>query len=700
MIEKIALKKKLITRVQYDEAVAACGQAQDREAAFKEYFIAKNWLSVRDMGVLAKLANSLEIMRKDLKFGVIAVKQGYISKSVLSLILDEQKKAVQSRQTPKLIGELLVESGMLSTKQREAILSDQQLGEQDLVSAPVPQVGSTEPVETRSEPRAEQPATPLGEPPLPEPEPVEEEGVTAGPVESPPRAGNKIQEMNHMTREDIGSGLILKVSGNRMEAFLLKTEAFDENISVEDVRELLLDRFIQFGIVDDTMIHRFILSKGFNSKGFLVARGEETKPGRDAKVEFYFDTDHLKAGGLDEMGGIDFKERGAVPLVEAGVLLAEKTPLKEAVGGRDVFAEVHAMAVARDVPLKGKEGTRLSEDGLRLFSAIRGYPKLSWSGSVTVVEEFVTKGDVNYETGHVRYKGNVIVNGCIKDGFEVCGCDIHASEIQGGVVRADGNLVVAGGVNEADIYARGNVRAKFVLKSRIVCLGNVSIEAEIVDSTVETSGGCIIENGDIISCDIRAKMGVTVENVDTGMSRSSTITLGRDAFVDGELKKIQGEIKSCSNHLEQLKLERAMVVEEIDQLHERSLQLVHELDRLESEEGGTEACLQVEAQLNDCFTDIERQEIARDDADEAIADLLERVDDLSYEEENFRAWSRVNPPKPVMVVEGGLYPGVTVYGLHSKKKFKDKITKSKICEFVEQDSSEDVPIYRIANYER
>ncbi|MBI9091793.1 MAG: DUF342 domain-containing protein [Desulfobacterium sp.] len=696
MIEKIALKKKLITRFQYDEAVAVCGQAQDREAAYKEFFISKNWFSVRDMGVLVKLANSLEIMRKDLKFGVIAVKLGYISKGVLGLILDEQKKAVQNRQTPKLIGEMLVESGMLTTNQRETILSEQLLCERDPVLAPAPHGCATEPVA----PGAEQPVKPGGDPPLPGPESGAEAGETAGPGEGPSKDGSKSEEQARPTEEDVGSGLILKVLGNRMEAFLLKTEAFDENLSVEDVKEMLLDRFIQFGIVDDTMIQRFLLSRGFKSKGFLVARGVEPKPGRDAKVEFYFDTDHLKAGGLDEEGGIDFKERGAVPLVEAGMLLAEKTPSKAAAGGRDVFGEEHVMAVARDIPLKGKEGTRVSDDGLRLFSAVRGYPRLSWSGSVMVVEEFVTKGNVNYETGHVRYKGNVIVNGCIKDGFQVCGCDIRASEIQGGVVRADGNLVVTGGVNEADIYARGNVRAKFALKSKIVCLGNVFIEAEIVDSSVETSGACIIEKGDIISCDISAKMGVTVENVDTGISKSSTITLGRDSFVNGELKKIQGEIKICSKHMEQLKLERAMLVEEIAQLHERSVQLAHELDRLQSEEGRTDAFLKLEVQLNDCFTDIERQEIARDEADEEIVDLLERVDDLSYEEENFKEWSRVNPPKPVMTVKGGLYPGVTVYGPHSKKKFKDKITKSKICEFVEQDSSGDAPIYRIANYER
>jgi hypothetical protein len=193
-------------------------------------------------------------------------------------------------------------------------------------------------------------------------------------------------------------------------------------------------------------------------------------------------------------------------------------------------------------------------------------------------------------------------------------------------------------------------------------------------------------------------MGVTVANVDTGISRSSTIALGRDSFVDGELKKIQGAIKSCGSHMEQLKLERAMCVEEIVQLHERSLKIVHELDRLQAVEGRTEAFLKLEGVLNDCFTGIERQEIARDEADQEISDLLERLDDLSYEKENFKEWSRINPPKSVMVVEGGLYPGVTVYGLHAKKIFKDKVTKTKICEFAEQDTSGDTPIYRIATY--
>ena len=235
MIEKIALKKKLITRSQYDEAIAACAQAQDREAAYKEFFISRNWISVREMGVLVKLAHSLEIMRKDLKFGVIAVKLGYISKSVLGLIMDDQKKAVQSRKTPKLIGELLVESGMLTTKQRETILNEQQACEQELVSVPVPHVRATEPVGASHEPS--------GRPPLAEPGPVAEPGITDGPVGGVYREGSKNDESKQATQENIGSGLILKVSGNRMEAFLLKTEAFDENISVDDVRELILDRF-------------------------------------------------------------------------------------------------------------------------------------------------------------------------------------------------------------------------------------------------------------------------------------------------------------------------------------------------------------------------------------------------------------------------------------------------------------------------
>ena len=66
---------------------------------------------------------------------------------------------------------------------------------------------------------------------------------------------------------------------------------------------------------------------------------------------------------------------------------------------------------------------------------------------------------------------------------------------------------------------------QFINNSKLLCLGDVIIEKEIVDSDIECSGKCVVANGKLISSRITAKMGVQAKNIGTDMSEPNLIKL-------------------------------------------------------------------------------------------------------------------------------------------------------------------------------
>lgn len=98
-----------------------------------------------------------------------------------------------------------------------------------------------------------------------------------------------------------------------------------DTVSPEKILEQLEDNGIVYGLVGVSEVEKFINSSGFKTNPFKVAQGTEPMRGKDARIE-YFETDYLKAGGIDEDGNIDFKDRGPIPWVKKGYLLAKKFP--------------------------------------------------------------------------------------------------------------------------------------------------------------------------------------------------------------------------------------------------------------------------------------------------------------------------------------------------------------------------------------
>lgn len=703
LIGLLAVKNQLITKEELETGLIQCAESIDLSSALKDYLLDKELVSEKNIERLSRAAKTLEIRQKEYKFGAVAIAKGFINKSVLDLALEEQEDAIRGKRKPTLIGDMLVAAGLMTIKQRDYILKLQNRARMpdkgtDADKTAVPgqaslETGSAETLKKESGPA---PENKLGmkSGKKPEEKPIQENEIEE----------NEIEEKSALLEpEMIAGGIKLQVSRDFMAAFITKTDHFNKDIQAIEIKEALFEKDIVSGIVVDDMIDGFINSSGFKTQSFRVARGIKPIQGQDAKLEFFFNIDYLKAGGLDADGNIDFKERGEIPNVEEGTVLAEKTPMVLSRMGQNIYGDEVATLSGEDIPLRFGKGAKLSEDGLKILAEVSGYPKYSLSGVIFVHNEYTT-GDVDYETGHIEYDGNVNIKGCIKSGFKVRGNDIKAIELDGGIVEADGDLVVTGGINEGKIYARGNVFAKFIHNSEIFCMGNVQVSKEIVDSKIESGGSCVIENGKLISSKIIAKMGVGARNIGTEMAGPSVIKVGQDTFTEKELEKNKMNTLALKESIEKFQEKKDKLKEQNSEIQKQITKLAHIQDRSQLEQREIEAKLadpenknaigelkeqlvqlknnaqNAEKNLDRCFEKSEAIEEAIGKLDKELAFWEGKINDLAQEKKNLVLWAKENPGNAMVTCEGIIQPGTEISGKHSEMTVDQPIRRAKVRE--------------------
>ncbi len=697
MIGLLAVKNKLITQAELEKGLDQCKESDDVADCLKQYLLSCELVSAQNIQRLSLAARALDIRKKEFRFGAIAVQKQIINQGVLQLVLEEQESDMKNGVKPRLIGDMLVESCMMTERQRDYILKMQNRRHR-------PQ----KPAETVSDTIASSKAS--TDQPLSgqdQQEPVTEK-------HSPPAM---------MEPEVLDNGIRLQLAGDYMGAFLTKTADFNPDVTVSDIRDALAEKGIVSGIVSDEMMNGFIQSSGFKTKAFRVAKGIRPIQGKDASVSFFFNTDYLGAGGLDADGNIDFKQRGSVPHVQAGTVLAEKIPMVESRPGHNIFGDNIEAASGNDIPLRFGNGVKLSEDGLKVLADVTGFPKFSLSGVIFVHEEYITEGDVDYETGHIEYAGNVKVSGCIKAGFRVKGNDITCVELDGGIVTADGNVTVTGGINEATIYAKGNVTAKFIHKSEIICMGNVHVTKEIVDAAIECSGACIIESGKLISSHISAKMGMTARDIGTQTAAACVVQVGQDAFYEKEIKNIQNRITQLKEKIAAQEEKKIRLKEQNIELQKHITKLAHIQDRsqldmdrlnkemndLQSRPDQPDAIAELRQQIEQLHTTAKNAEKQLDqsfDKSEAIESSIDGIEkqckilddhllDVLEEKKNLTRWSTENPGNPVVKVDGSIQPGTIIKGKQSDMVVRELARRVKIMEVLKAGSDEAHQIYEL-----
>ncbi|MBU1341466.1 MAG: DUF342 domain-containing protein [Proteobacteria bacterium] len=360
----------------------------------------------------------------------------------------------------------------------------------------------------------------------------------------------------------------LTLSTNKTKAFI-KIKTTDNNIlNLAYVKQFLEKNKIINGVKEDPVIESWLHKTSLGDAPFIIAQGREPKYPKNAEIRYHFPTDFLHAGKVNEDGSINFKDRGEIPYVAEEAFLAAKIFPEEGSAGIDVQGREIVVEEPVDMSFSAGPGTRLSEDGVRIYATTAGQPHLDAMGNISVCPEFQLKGDLGFETGDVNFDGNVIVNGAVKQGFKVKCASLTAQEIQGAEIDISGDLNVSLGIVDTELVkVKGSVQAKFIHNSKINAFGDLIVQKEIIDSKIFLSGACINERGLIINSEISAKMGISAGTIGNKSSKPSTLTVGVDEHTKLLVGKVDAKLNINNSAINELTTEIKELEKEDQSLH-------------------------------------------------------------------------------------------------------------------------------------
>ncbi len=300
------------------------------------------------------------------------------------------------------------------------------------------------------------------------------------------------------------------------------------DLSKDGIISFLRSNRIVYGI-DNEAVQR-LEDKPAYREPVLVAEGQKPQNGKDAEMQFNFETDKTKLRLREaEDGRVNFKELGLIQNVVAGQPLARKAPPKPGEAGHTVTGKIIPARDGRDIPAPLGRNVHLADDGITVIADING--QVTYIGGKINVEKLLSlDGDVSLKTGNIMFLGNVIVSGNVEDGFS-----IKASgniEVRGNVgkceLEAEGDIVVHQGINAKSggiVQAGKNVWAKFVENAHVEAGENIVVSDGIINSTAVAAKKIICQGkrASIVGGSYSACEEVNAKNIGSAVGGSETI---------------------------------------------------------------------------------------------------------------------------------------------------------------------------------
>jgi hypothetical protein len=355
--------------------------------------------------------------------------------------------------------------------------------------------------------------------------------------------------------------LRLEISPDGLEARLsgqvdTQEQTPDKVLLQRHIVRLLKEEEVKNGVLTQVVrqaVER--LAQGEALSGLVVAKGQPPDPGRDAEIQPLVSLEATKVGRQTSSGHIDFRDKGPLPVVEAGTPLARLIPARPGGPGVDVRGQPVEPPPVRVLKLRAGKGVELEQAETVAVAAAQGMVLRPEEDRFEVVEALEINGDVNYDTGHLDFPGVVKVAGAVLADFRVRCYRLEVNELEPGCqVEVRDDLVVAGGIMGATVRAGGKVVARFVRDSQITCGGDMVAENEIVESTVESEGRVLLTTGDgrLVNSRVAAIRGVTAGRVISSGSGGTKIRLGVSAEFEQAVYAARKRVSHLQNEISDL----------------------------------------------------------------------------------------------------------------------------------------------------
>jgi len=348
---------------------------------------------------------------------------------------------------------------------------------------------------------------------------------------------------------------VISVEENGNKAYAYIPWVPGNAVTKEDIYHDLERRGIVYGIRHDA-IENLIDKRRMNEK-VLIAEGIPANRGQDGWFEFFVRLDLPRIPAPLPDGSVDYVNIEAFEMVDEGERIVLYHPAQKGSMGTNIYGEsIHAENGTEKKPLRGV-GFTIEPDGVTYISKMNGKFEFV-GGRILITNMLVVREDITAVTGKLEVDGSVHVIGSI---------------YSGGYIKATGDIIIEHNVENAQLFAGGNIMIKKGSCSKKECLieaggevsgsffeaANISAGGDvkanyIMNSNIYAKGRVIVSGNKaiLLGGKICAIKGVDTYNLGNRLHLKTILDIGRNELY----QKIQ----------EQYAADRAQLINELDDL--------------------------------------------------------------------------------------------------------------------------------------
>ena len=347
------------------------------------------------------------------------------------------------------------------------------------------------------------------------------------------------------------------VARDRMIAwlFIFPPVGEDGTLQMESIGKSLQEMNVVSGIDTEAVVRCFQNKPYFQL--IPIAVGTPAVQGKDGEVKELFARKLELQVAVDEKGRADYKHTNYVRQIHAGDVICDISLPVPGTAGVRIDGSVIEPKPVRAAKVPKGVNTTITEDGLHLVATMDG--NLDFNNQMFQVRPVLTvTGDVDYETGNIRFTGDVHITGDVRENFSVfaTGAVTIDGLVEAASVEAGGDLLISRGVvgdNRAMLRSKGCVRVKY-LENCVVYAGK-GVYADCIMNSQIFSDGCIdvyTGRGSVIGGAVTAAEVIRARMLGAESGRRTEVTLGMRPFVEAELQNLQNDLASIRTERESL----------------------------------------------------------------------------------------------------------------------------------------------------
>lgn len=297
-----------------------------------------------------------------------------------------------------------------------------------------------------------------------------------------------------------------------------------------------------------------LLDAGQGLARAVVVQGKAPRMGEDGRPEFAIDMSEKRVEVKDEKGAVDYRDLNLIKEIKGGEKILRILPPTPGEDG--VSVEGKAVAAQKGEAYRLRLGANVRQDQDTIYATADGHVVCK-DNVISVYDEFVVNGDVDYRIGNLSFLGALRVNGSVISGFSLkSGRSIHvtgtATEC---TLEAAGDITVDKGIfgnGKCRVSCEGKLKAHLLNDVDAYAGKGVEVTKEIIRSRVKTMGRLLADLAEVRGGEVCAFEGMAVKELGAPSGAPTRAVAGLDLKIDGQIREKQAAMEQLDGNLAKL----------------------------------------------------------------------------------------------------------------------------------------------------